>query len=76
MDNKNVDSDLIDIVSDSSNFSDSTQIRSYAYMLYPDSVDVQKFIELCSAMADKRRQILISPLHNMDKFLNIHTIRV
>ena len=57
MDNNNVDSDLIDIVSDSSSFSDSTKIRSYAYMLYPDSVDFQKFVELCSSIADKRRQI-------------------
>lgn len=65
-----MDDDLKEIVVDSSKLLDSTQIRNYAYMLYPDSCDLQKVIDQLSVISDSRTSFLISPLHDKDKFDN------
>lgn len=65
-------SDLVDSVGveNANNDLDSalnTKIRNYAYILYPDSVDFNKFCDLLNSISDSRRMFLISPLHDKDK---------
>lgn len=63
-----IDCDGVENVNQDIDVALSTQIRNYAFMLYPDSVDFEKFCELLNNIADSRRCFLISPLHDKDKF--------
>lgn len=65
-----LDEELSSLCQNYNECSDSSQIRCSAYMVYPDSMDINDIISKISVQAQGNISFLLSPLHDKDKFDN------